>query len=147
MIIKEKFVGHGKTTSHLPFPGFVKILTRMAIAWYLKISKVLLPNFAIRMSMDKILEADSKPYVSSVVSIEDFRDRAAAAEAKVLAYFQVPAAFRLQELQDLEDEASTSAEPVTVEAIESDCRLSFKYFLNSKGFAMSDGDDVVNYME
>ena len=125
--------------------------------------------------MDAILEADSKPYVSPILKVEEFSDRAVEASNRLSAYFQIPALLHFQNLQastsrieevledpDVEDPSSevpiaegpSGENSNTAEVRDSDltdfkndCRVTFKYFLNSKGIDMDEGDEIINFME
>uniref|UniRef100_A0AC35FKU6 snRNA-activating protein complex subunit 3 n=1 Tax=Panagrolaimus sp. PS1159 TaxID=55785 RepID=A0AC35FKU6_9BILA len=94
--------------------------------------------------MDILFESDIKAYISPVINIGEFCEKALEAQKKLTEYFQLPAQAHLHELQ-----TSSTEGPLQVDqaALEADCRLSFKYFLNSKGIGFDEADEVINYMD
>uniref|UniRef100_A0A914Y1W3 Uncharacterized protein n=1 Tax=Panagrolaimus superbus TaxID=310955 RepID=A0A914Y1W3_9BILA len=93
--------------------------------------------------MDELFESNSKAYVSPEINIGEFCEKALEAQQKLTEYFQIPAQSHFQQLQ------ASSNIPMKIDeaALETDCRLSFKYFLNAKGIGLDEADEVINFMD
>uniref|UniRef100_A0A7E4ZU57 snRNA-activating protein complex subunit 3 n=1 Tax=Panagrellus redivivus TaxID=6233 RepID=A0A7E4ZU57_PANRE len=97
------------------------------------------------MSMDKLFDSDKKSYVSPPINIGEFLDKAIKADARLSNFCAAPAFEYVKELLRVDGTIPAADHPTASDL--QDCRLSFKYYLMSKGIESEQCDEVVNGMD